>query len=67
LIASRRNQTDAGLDLTLRQMPVAYDPPSAGRIPQIGVYLDESRHLHLNRLSQKTPRAKAQNLGQRIL
>jgi hypothetical protein len=40
-------------------MPVAYDPPAAGLIRQIGVPLDENRHLHLNRLRQKTPRAKA--------
>ena len=33
----------------------------------IGVHLDEIRHLHLNRLRQKTSRAKAQNLRQRIL
>ncbi len=36
-------------------------------IRQIGVSLDESRHLHLNRLRQKTPCAQAQNLRQRIL
>jgi hypothetical protein len=46
---------------------VAYDPPPAGLIRQIAVPLDESRHLHLNRLHQKTSRAKAQNLGQRVL
>ena len=46
---------------------MANNPPPARLIRQIGVHLDESRHLHLNRLRQKTPRAKAQNLRQRIL
>jgi hypothetical protein len=46
---------------------VAYDPPPARLIRQIRVHLDESRDLHLNRLRQKTPRAKAQNLRQWIL
>ncbi len=56
---AHRNRTNAGLDLALRQIPVANDPPATRRIRQIGVPLDESRHLHLNRLRQKTPRAKA--------
>ena len=61
------------MDLALRQIPVAYDPTATVRpdrrstgssvhgltIRQIGVPLDKSRHLHLNRLCQKTPRAKA--------
>ncbi len=64
---AHRNRTNAGLDLALRQIPVPYDPPPARRIRQIGVPLDESRHLHLNRLCQKTLRAKAQNLRQWIL
>ncbi len=78
---AHRNRTNAGLDLALRQIPVAYDPTAAVRpdrratgssvhgltIRQIAVPLDESRHLHLNRLRQKTPRAKAQNLRQWIL
>jgi hypothetical protein len=46
---------------------VANDPPPARLIRQIRVPLDKSRHFHLNRLRQKTPRAKAQNLRQRIL
>ena len=54
-------------DLALRQIPVTYDPSPARPVRQIGVHLDESRHLHLNRPRQKTPRAKAQNLGQWIL
>ena len=67
------NRTNAGLDRALRQIPVAYDPTVTVRpdrrstgssvhgltIRQIGVPLDENRHLHLNRLRQKTPRAKA--------
>ncbi len=46
---------------------MANNPPPAGLIRQIGVPLDESRYFHLNRLSQKTPGAKAQNLRQWIL
>ncbi len=36
-------------------------------IPQVRVPFDKNRHLHLDCLSQKTPRPKAQNLRQRIL
>jgi hypothetical protein len=54
-------------NFALRQIPVANNPPPARLIRQIRVHLDESRHLHFNRLRQKTPRAKAQNLRQWIL
>ncbi len=47
------------MDLALRQIPVAYDLTATRLIRQIGVPLDKSRHLHLNCLCQKTPRAKA--------
>jgi hypothetical protein len=38
---------------------MVYDPTAPGLIRQIRVHLDERRHLHLNRLCQKTPRANA--------
>jgi hypothetical protein len=56
---AHRNRTNAGLDITLRKIPVANNPPPARLIRQIGVHLDESRPLHLNRLCPKTPCAKA--------
>ncbi len=65
--AADLDRPDPRLDLALRQIPVAHDPTATRRNRQIGVPLDESRHLHLNRLRQKTPRAKAQNLRQWIL
>jgi len=46
---------------------VADDPMATRLVRQINVHLDESRHLQLNRLRQKTSRAKAQNLSQRVV
>ncbi len=46
---AHRNRTNAGLNLALRQIPVAYDPTATRLIRQIGVPLDEIRHLHLKR------------------
>jgi hypothetical protein len=45
---------------------MAHDPPAARLVRQMPVRLDESCHLHLNRLCQKMPRTGAQNLRQRI-
>jgi hypothetical protein len=62
--AAHRDRPDAGLDLALRQVAVAHDPPAAGRVRQMPVRLDERRHLGLNRLHQQLPRAGTQNLRQ---
>ena len=41
---------DAGLDLALRQMPVAYDPTAAGRARQMRIRLDKTGNFRLHRL-----------------
>src|SRR5205807_2838715 len=57
---------DAGHDLTLGQMPVAYQSPAAIIGELIGMAAEQARNLGLDRLRQKRSRAVAQNLGQRI-
>ena len=64
--AAHSHRTDAGHDLTLRQMPVAHQPPPAIIGKLVGMAAEQARNLGLNRLRQKRSRAVAQNLGQRI-
>ena len=56
---AHRDRPDPGLDLALRQVAVPDNAAMPGLVRQITVRLDESRNLHLNRLRQKAPRAKA--------
>jgi hypothetical protein len=64
--AAHGDRADAGHDLTLGQMPVAYQSPAAIIGELIGMAAEQARNLGLDRLRQKRSRAVAQNLGQRI-
>ena len=44
------NRTNAGLDLALRQMPLAYDPTAAGRVRQMRIRLDKTGNFRRHRL-----------------
>ncbi len=44
------DRADAGLDLALRQIAVANNPPPARLVHQIRMRVDECRYLDLNRV-----------------
>jgi hypothetical protein len=61
------DRPDPGLDLPLRQEPVAHQAPAAGIVDQLGMAREERLDLGLDRLGQQRARPVPQHLGQRIL
>src|SRR3974377_1884469 len=63
---AHRDRTDAGHDLTLGQMSMAYQPLAAVVGQLVSVAAEQGGNLRLDGLCQQRSRAVAQNLGQWI-